>query len=200
MTRPYTIGAPSQGFSFEASSHTYIDNATGEVLPSITQLLEAAGLVDSTWYSEDSRERGTAVHDLCAQFDLGSLNPAMCWSPYKPYLMAHVAAMGILKLEILAVEEPLAHPTLRYAGRPDRILSIGGVKGCYELKTGKPEPAHCVQTAAQAVLISAELNIPAEMLARFACYLKPNGRFHVERHTNRQDFDRWMKVLRECCG
>ncbi len=190
-------------FRFDAVAHEYIDLMTGETLPHVTGMLKDAGLVDDEWFTEESRRRGDAVHKLTADYDLGALDPAKCVSQYRGYLLAHVAAMRILKaqgLEVHAVEEPLVHPTFRYGVRPDRIVTLGGRRGVLELKSAVPCRSHLVQTALQAMADAIEARLPAEALGRWCLYLKANGRFKLEEHRDRRDFLEAHRVIQECCN
>ena len=189
------------GLSFTASTHEYLDTATGEVLPSVTQMLQIAGLVNSDWFTAESAARGTAVHQLCADWDhdaiqdLGALK-----SPHKAYLLAHVDAMRKIKPEILCIEQALMHERWRFAGTPDRVVKIYGRLSVLELKSGQAHSSHLVQTALQAMLVSAKTGVPAESIGRFGLYLKGTGRFTFEAFTRRRDFDCAMTVIRKCCS
>lgn len=198
--------ADSVKFRFDARNHEYIDIETGAVFPHITGMLDRAGLVDDLWFTEESSERGTCVHKLTADFDLGAMDPATCVSVHRGYLLGHVAAMKVLKPEIIAVEEPFVHPTFRYGGRLDRDLKIYGIRGTLEIKsTAAPAKSHRIQTALQAILLEAKTGIPAEDLGRWCLYLTPKGRYKLVDH-NRDPFDKAKDflearaIIRMCCG
>jgi hypothetical protein len=187
-------------FRFEPIEHVYTDLATGEEIPHITGLLARTGWIDDTWYSEESCERGQQVHSLTAAFDLGGLiDVSGCVSAYKGYLQSHVKAMSIIRPTILSVEEPLVHPTLRFAGRPDRDLVAFGLRAVMEGKSGPAARSHMIQTALQAILVSVDAKLPPESIARFALYWQANGKFKLEEHTNRRDFDEAFRIIRRCC-
>lgn len=187
-------------FRFNARRHEYSLVATGEIIPHITGMLKQMGLVDDRWYTEESSARGTDVHDLTAQYDLGALDVASCVSPHRGYLLAHVQAMSILRPEFLAVEQPFVHPVHRYGGRPDRLLILQGKPGVLEIKATVPTKAHRIQTALQAILVERELGIPPEMIERHCLYLKPNGRFILEAHASSGDFATAREVIQRCCS
>lgn len=186
-------------FRFDAQHHDYIDLETSEVLPHITGMLERAGLIDDTWYTEESSARGTAVHRLTADFDLGALDVASCVSRYRGYLLGHVKAMQILQPDILAVEEPIVHPVYKFGGRPDRYVIIRGLRGLIEIKSGAEEKSHQIQTALQAELLSLTAGIPPAGLQRLGLYVKDKGKFKIVEHKDRRDFDESNRVIRLCC-
>lgn len=186
-------------FRFDAMNHEYVDLDTGAVLPHITGMLERAGLVDDTWYTEESSARGTAVHRLTADFDLGAVDVASCVSRYRGYLLGHVKAMSILQPEILSVEEPIVHPVYKFGGRPDRDLVLRRIRGVWEIKSGVEAKSHQVQTALQAILVAVDAGIPPEGLQRNCCYLKDKGKFKVIEHRDRRDFDEANRIIRLCC-
>ena len=185
-------------FRFSAVDHEYVALDTGEVYPHITGLLQKAGLVDDRWYTPESRTRGTAVHRLTTDYDLGALEDVDgCTSRYKGWLHAHVACMNALRPVVLQVEQPIVHPHYRFGGRPDRIVRLFGVRGPFEIKSGGPEKAHAIQTALQAILDSMDAGIPADVLGRWAAYYQENGKYRVEAFTDRRDIDTALKILKE---
>lgn len=188
-------------FRFDDETHTYFDLDTGEVLPHITGMLLRCGEVDDRWFTEESCVRGTAVHKLTADYDLGAIaDPRAVVSRYGGYLQAWagaVRALGSPRWE--AIEEPIAHSILRYAGRPDRDGYTFDARAVTEVKSGERHASHCIQTALQAILLSPKTKIPPHHYARYCVYVKANGRFQVDEHTNRHDFDRAYAIIGECC-
>lgn len=185
-------------FRFDAARHDYINTITGECFPHITGMLEATGWIDDTWYSEESSARGTAVHRLTADYDLKALHVATCVSPFRGYLLGHVRVVSTMQPEWLAVEEPLVHPTLRFGGRPDRDCYVRRLRSTWEVKSGVPQRSHQIQTALQAILIAVEAKLPPQHIGRFCCYLKDKGRFKLEEHTARNDFDEAYRIIKHC--
>lgn len=187
-------------FRFAPDSHTYTDLETGHVIPHITGMLERTGWVDDLWYTEESAERGTIIHNLTARYDLGAVDLLTDreWEGYRPYLLAHVTAVTGTGVKMVEVEVPRVHPTLRFGGRPDRVMQLARRWGVWEVKSAAPNKSHGIQTALQAILVEPLTKIPPEHLARYCCYLKPNGRFKVEEHINRRDFDEARRVIASC--
>jgi hypothetical protein len=187
-------------FRFDFDDHTYVDLESGQVLPHITGMLEQTGWIDDTWMTEESSARGAVVHTLAADYDLGALDLRTCASPCRPYLLAHIACSKALRPVWQAIEEPLVHWGYRFGGRPDRLGKVLGLHTVLEVKSGAPLRGHGVQTALQAVLASSTTpSLPPHLWQRMALYLKPNGTFKLEKHTDRRDVDEALRVIRRCC-
>jgi hypothetical protein len=194
-------------FHFDAVNHVY--TVGGVVRPHITGMLQELGIADDLWFTEESSQRGTAVHDLTAAYDLGALDPRTLVSGYKNYVLAHVAAMQLLRPQMLAVEEPEVHPKYLFGGRPDRVAKVHKVLTIIEIKTGvKSRPvrlwgrmvdAHQTQTALQAILVAWRYGLEPQMFQRLAVYEKPTGRAHIETHRDPVDFVNARRVIKECC-
>jgi hypothetical protein len=184
-------------FRFDAHRHEYIDALTGQVLPHITGMLQEAGEIDDRWFTEESCERGTAVHRLTADYDLGVIEDlATLTTRYKPYLLSHVACVNIVPHDFQHIEEPLVSPVHRFGGRPDRVGTMWNIAAVVEGKTAQPDPSHRVQTALQAILVEPLLRVPAEHIVRYGLYWKKDGKFKLEEHTNRHDFNKAREILR----
>jgi len=184
-------------FRFDRERHEYTLVETGQVVPHITELLKRSGWVDDEWYTEEGRRRGSAVHDMTAQWDTGAMTTPPKDHPYAPWLMAHIDAMQLLQPMFLAVEQPIVHPQYLYGGRPDRIARFRGVRCVIELKTGAKDKAHRVQTALQAILDAVDSKLPPHATARWMLYLQPTGRWKFEEHQDRRDFDEAYRIIRE---
>ncbi len=188
-------------FRFDRERHEYLDPASGEIYPHISGMLEASGVVDDLWFTDDGSERGTIVHKLTADYDLGAIEqPESVVSIHKGYLLAHVAAVRTSAVQVLAVEEPRVHPVHLYGGRPDREVIAFGLKGVWEIKSGGASKAHPIQTALQAILVAPSIGLPPEHVARFCCYIQRNGRFKLEQHTERRDLDEAYRLIHRYCA
>lgn len=186
-------------FRFDAEEHIYTDEH-GRTLPSITQMLAKTGWVDERWYTEEGSDRGSAVHRLSAEYDMGALDLQTTVTKYRGYLLGHVKAMEQLRPMWTDVEVPHVHPGYRFGGRPDRIGVVLRLKTVGELKTGKPEQSHGIQTALQAILAAecSDLKVP-HAWQRIVWYVNDKGRFKVERFNDRRDFDEALRIVRVCC-
>jgi hypothetical protein len=185
-------------FRFDHDEHKYYDLA-GAVLPNITAMLQQTGHVDPQYYTDESRERGRAVHSLTADVDLRAVDPKTLVSKYRGYVLAHVAAMARLKPQMVAIEEPDVHPQYRFGGRPDRVAYVFKVLSVLDEKSGGPEKWHAVQTALQAILKAWRFGLKPESIQRFTLYLDDAGGYKNKLHDKRRDFYEAYDVIRQCC-
>lgn len=192
------IGPPNQHFRFSADGHTYTD-VDGRAIPHITELLERAGWLDTLWMTEESRERGTAIHRLTAAYDLGGLDMAAVPDPYRAYLLAYQTARVSLRASWAEIEVPHVHPVLRFGGRPDRVGTAFGLRTVLEIKTGDPHKSHPIQLALQSLLVATPSGLPAEHYQRLCLYLKSSGKFSLKIPDQRSDYDKARKIVRDCC-
>ncbi len=182
---------------FDPLDHQYFLN--GERVPSITQLLKTAGVVDDTWFTPESRERGTAVHDLTRDVDLGVPASGKSWREYAGYVEGYIACLAALQHpKWVAIEEPDIHAALKFGGRPDRLGPVFGRFTVAEIKSGVKMSSHRLQTALQAILVAPRYALPAEAWQRLAVYLTATGRYKVELHEDKRDFDEARRILKRC--
>ena len=187
------MAAPS--FRFDEARHEYF--LGDKRIPSITQLLDMGGLVNgAAYFTEESRRRGTEVHQLCADWDMGALDPLTVTSNRLPYLLGYIAASAALKPTWEAIEEADVHPGYGFAGRTDRVGLVLKRKTVAEIKSAAKAKHHAIQTALQALLASARWPLPAEKWQRLVIYVKATGKFTVERHEDRRDFDTALDLIR----
>jgi hypothetical protein len=138
---------------FDAAAHIY--TVADVQRPSVTQILKDAGLIDTTWYTDQARERGRAVH-LATQFlDEDDLD----WDTVLPQYRGYVEAWRRFKQEShfqigsdsnrkLLIEYILFQPVSGYCGMLDRVGTIGTTEYLIDIKTGDPQDWHGYQLAA----------------------------------------------------
>jgi hypothetical protein len=195
-----TVGLPPIAFRFDAGAHEYVDTVTGYVYPHATGLLLISGWTDDRWFTDESSERGQAVHRMTAEYDMGAIEqPHAVESGYKNYLLGHVDVVQRSKPVWLHIEEPIVSARYRFGCRPDRICTYYGGRGPWEVKAAQPQKSHQIQTALQALADEARSGIPAEYAWRFCEYLTPNGRGRVVQHKDVRDIIEARRIVREYC-
>lgn len=112
--------------TFDEETHTY--RYSGVIIPSVTQILQAEGFIDTRFYDEWSRDKGSFVHQAI-KYDLaGELDEENLDDEIRPYLFAFRKFMAESGLVIDKSEIPGANTTYGYCGTPDLI-------GCFPAPT-----------------------------------------------------------------
>ena len=104
---------------FNREEHIY--TRAGVILPSITQVLVAEGIIDTAFYTEEGRHRGKMVHLACHLFDTAQISKEEIDSETEPYLRAWISFKRDTGFTVIDSEKPLASKLYGYAGTPDRV-------------------------------------------------------------------------------
>lgn len=141
----------STGLTFDAEKHQY--RIDGQRVPSVTQVLQGAGLIDTTWFNDAARTRGTYVAQATEMYDKGTLDYDALDEGLKPYVMAWEKFLVASGAEIEVIERAVFSAVRRYAGTLDRIIRLGshGFRQIIDIKTGSKAPWHCLQTMGYAL-------------------------------------------------
>jgi len=125
---------------FDAENHVYY--ADGNRVISVTQVLDRVGAVESDFFTEAHRIRGTLVHLLMHMNNTGVV-PNMKLDGYPkgavdeamPYFDQWKRFKKQVRLEIIAAEETVFDPLHRFAGRIDVRGRIGGEEWILDAKS-----------------------------------------------------------------
>ena len=138
--------------TFDPIAHAY--QVDGEPVPSVTQLLEDAGMTPD--YSaiprpvlEHARERGIHVDLCCDLLDADDLDWRSVHPEALPYVDAWMAFREHEGFTPVASQVPLYHPTYGYCGTTDVVGTLPGARpAVVERKTtAKMSPTYALQTA-----------------------------------------------------
>ena len=172
---------------FNDITHTY--TYAGVVVPSVTQVLKANRLFDTTFMTDEGRDRGTDVATLTAVCDRGDLSDATrIPESYVGYLDAWCRFEAESELQTVYIEEPLHCDVYRFAGTPDRIVIWNGVRWVLDIKTGQPMPHYPLQTAAYQ-------HLDGEAFRRACVYINADGTYKVQEHKDLGDISVFLAAL-----
>lgn len=129
--------------AFDAETHVYMVN--GRAVPSVTQLLERHGLVNTEWFTDEARARGTAVHAAIHYLDEGTLDWDSVDPRIKGYLCAYERFVYETQFESYISERPLASAKYHYAGTLDRLGWLHKLLTLIDFKSGKHVAANEIQ-------------------------------------------------------
>ena len=161
--------------TFDPITHTYREGDI--VLPSVTQLLKAAGFIDTRWYKASGTNRGSAVHEATEALDLGEVELRdFSGQEIFPYLEAYEQFKADTGVVYAGIEVPVMHPSYQFAGTLDRDGKIGDEAFLIDIKTGTGKNFwHGLQLAAYESCLGKR--------HKRILFLKPNGKYSlVDRH------------------
>lgn len=203
-----TNGAAPRVLAFEPADHSYwVD---GVLRPSVTQLLEDAGLTPD--YSlvpaatlQHARERGIHIDACCDLVDADDLDWRSVHPEAVPYVEAWMAFREYEGFTPLASQVMLYHPTYGYAGTTDVVGVLPGARpAIVERKaTAKMAATYALQTAGYAqegmwyappgggVLAP----VPWERPVRLGVHLKRDGRYALVPYDDPEDLAAFLGVI-----
>lgn len=182
---------------FNEELHQYTDN--GIVIPSVTQILQFAGLTpdfsmvnpaDLEWKAN----LGTQVHAATALDDEDNLGG------YDPQIDGYMQAWRKFKTECnflpLVSEQRVYSKKYGYAGTLDRIGKLGGADVLLDIKTATVVDLMCVgpQTAAYEAA-SNEQNKSKTKYKRYAVKLTLDGKYKLIACDNKMDIQVFLSAL-----
>ena len=156
--------------TFCEDTHEY--KIDGKPVPSVTQVLKEAGLIDSTWFTPEAALRGTYVHQACALYDEGVLD----LDGIDPQLAPYVSAWDKFKKDSgivpTIIEQPFYSLEHGFAGCVDRAWLDGKHWVIADLKSGPLPDWLALQLAGYSILINAFSGMGVE--------LRDNGSYSVK--------------------
>lgn len=192
---------------FDAELHQYRKGGPeGPILDSITQTLGYAGLVDTTYFTPGSAQRGTDIHELCEDYDHGLLtDEAIKAHEYGKYIKAWEKFTSEMDAKWSKIEWKVADYNINVAGTIDRVGTVvmGGVRRrvIVDIKSGSKRPSHGVQLAAyhglvtRALVLSGENAKSATSIRRAAVYITKAGNYKFVEFTDLKDHAVWNAAL-----
>ncbi len=172
---------------FDEATHTY--KVDGKVVPSVTQILKSAGLVEDRWFNEAARDRGRIV---AVAIELHSKNNLQ-YVPdgYQGYVDAWEKFLAETDFVPREVEQPRYHAVLGYAGTPDTEGDLWDLPTTIDVKTGCDAPHYPIQTSAYDGFW-----LKTVKRARYCLFLKGDGGYNLREHSNPRDWDVFLAALK----
>jgi len=184
---------------YHDSVHKYF--VDDKEVPSVTQILCDLGFVDTTYCTEEGRERGSDIHKAIANHCRG----ALCFTnpKYQSYFTAFKNFQRDCDWKPEIVELPMGCTT--YAGTPDQVGMFEGKPTVIDIKTGSISAAVGLQLVAYEKLYrlwSAETEngiyagpVPHNPMLRFALQLTETGRYILTEYKSRKDKYIWDSAV-----
>ena len=185
-----------KSLTFDETTHVY--KLDGAILPSVSTILEAAGVVDKRFFKPEHAERGKVVHRITELMDHGTLD----WSTVDEKTWGWVEAyqkfqdeVGYPMRDFDLIEWMLYHATLLYAGTADRLSHDGDL---IDIKSGVPAEWHGLQLEGYREALLSQGHIVKRL---WCLYLKEDGTFKKDRDLIEYEPERdaWLACV-EVCG
>jgi hypothetical protein len=158
-------------FSFDAATHRYLHGT--RKIRSVTGLIKAAGLLGpaAAFYSKESAERGTHIHQACLDLDCG--REMFVTSEEASYVDSYEEWRRMVAPVWSSMEEPKHSEQYDFAGTADRLGTINGKPVVIDFKTGGPASWHGLQLAFYDLLYD---DLPPMIRRRIVVHLRKDGR------------------------
>lgn len=173
--------------TFNPKNHEYRWNDV--VVPSVTQILNSCGLIDSSWFNEEARMLGEYVHLATALDDQKKLVESSVDPKITPYLKAWRECVAEQFSHICVIEKQRYHPTYGYSGTIDRVVMVedSALPIVADIKSGSPAPWHRIQLIGYCLLVGCN--------SGWCVYLDETG-YLLRQHSFRQsDYDLFLNCL-----
>ena len=127
------MGAPD--FRFDQESHTYwLDGVQIDGVTSMLKDMEDLSSIPTEILARKAA-LGTAVHYATELDDQGLLDEDTVHEEVRGYLEGWRLFKREHKVELISIEQNLAHRRMRYAGTVDRVMKVDGERGVWDIKT-----------------------------------------------------------------
>ena len=154
---------------FDESTHTY--KVRGKVTPGVTTVLHSCGIGVNSFWTEEGREFGKAVHLACRFHAEGDLDFEALDDLLKPRVDAYIRFCAEMNFTPDLIEKPLYREAPLYCGTIDQA-QIG--RAVIDLKCGAHGLEHALQLAAYAFMLP-----NPHLHERWAVHLMDTGKYSL---------------------
>lgn len=154
----------------------------------VTELLVAEGFINTEWFTEYGRDRGSYVHKARHLYDMDELDEESLDPVLVPYLEAWKKFRRDSGFVPVESEIRLYSEMYQFTGKPDVVGLLNGSPAIVDCKSGTIEPWVALQLAGYEIL----KGTPHK---RIAVRLKPDGNYSVKEFTNRQHRQIFLAAL-----
>lgn len=188
-----------EGLIYNDANHTY--SFEGHDVPSVTRILVDEGFVNTTWYTEEARERGSRAHFMIANHAKGA--HCISYKDCEPYINAYKKFMKECDWKPELIEHQMGCNL--FAGTMDQAGTMDGKKAIIDFKTGVITSAAALQLAAYEKLWNiwenrenirrAEKIILPPIVRRFGVQLTSEEKYILHEFKDRNDRYVWDSAV-----
>jgi hypothetical protein len=167
------------------SEHRYWRDA--KRVPGVTEILDGVGLIDTRWFTDWSRVRGTAVHKAVHFHLEKDLDWKTVDERIKGYVEAAITFLDDSKFQTVMTEHRVLCVTpTAFAGTLDVAGALSGREVVADWKSGASMDVHGLQLAAY------DLALGGKRRRRIGIQLRENGTYKKRDYEDRRDYDRFL--------
>lgn len=189
----------SRLITLEPVDHVYTYD--GERRPAVSDILVGTGVVDTEWFTEQGRWRGSAVHQVTWFDDENDLEERTIVDTEmftRKEILGHLNGWRKFRRDTgfvpRRIEQMVFNPILNYAGTPDRDGVLANGKPCLpDLKSGASSAATRYQTVAYAACYD-----KPRLFTRMEVRTKANGDYTLKIYPPQdyqRDYLRWTHLV-----
>lgn len=179
----------SKVLKFDQGKHEY--RIGRRILPSVTGILKSAGLIDPSFFSAYSAQRGTYAHLAVHYLNQGALDEDGLDPVIKPYVDGYKKFLSETGFSVEKSEEHLYSEEIGFAGTTDLIGHFpDGRRAVIDIKTSSYVTWHECQIAAYKLLIG------DSKLLKFGLYLDNTGGYKLRPMVSREAKDVFLAALK----
>ena len=177
---------------FDEETHTYFMDDVP--VPSVTQALVESGIINTDFFNDWGRWRGSTVHKITQLYDENDLAESSVDPDLVGYLEAWKKFKREFPSEIEGIEVELYHATAKYGGCLDRVGVGQGGNFILDIKTGPLTRAVGLQLTGYADAYESQTGF--NILNLYGVQIKEDGTYKMK--TYRLEYVAWRAALTVC--
>ncbi len=175
---------------FDKAAHQY--RVDGRLVPSVTSVLNAAGLTNPRFFTQESRERGTAVHSAIHYLVQGDLDESSLCKEVMRYFKAFVMFQNLTHFTTIFSEYTVYSGDFDYIGTLDLYGWLNGRRVIIDVKTGSVPPTVDLQLWAYR---RAAEEMGCKVDGVFSLNLRKDSSFRLKEHFDAHAFVMFLNAL-----
>lgn len=173
-------------FFFDEEKH--IGTYQGNLVKSVTTILQEEGFIDTTWFTEYGRVKGTYTHKAILLDNNGTLDEDTVDDAIRGRLEAARKFRIETGFEIIEQEVRHFDKTLMLTGKPDVVGHLYGRPAIIDYKPWTLQWYTRYQLAAYQLFFDKAMN-------RYALRLGDDGRYQLHKYEDRTDAHSFLAIL-----
>jgi hypothetical protein len=179
----------------ESQEEGHLYRLNDNPVPGVTSVISGLGLIDTSWFTDEHRFRGKAVHAAVHYWLEGDLD----WKSLSPALVGYVEGairlIETVKLEGLHIEARVGSETYGFCGTADFVGTILGEPVVLDWKSGPVRETTGMQLSGYEIALREEPGAP-DRFRRIGVQLRSDGTFPKPvNFTSSKDERRFLAAL-----